>query len=102
MDKIYNGEYKITSPFGKRNLDGDNRTHKGEDHVGLTNKNVITPTSGRVVSSQIITNKTNPTWEWGNYVKIDDLNGYYLFFCHLAKRLVSVGQKSRRRSSNWY
>lgn len=92
MDKIYKGEYKITSPFGERNLDGDKRFHKGEDHVGISNKYVVAPTSGKIISSTIITNKNIPTWEWGNYVKMDDLNGFYLFFCHLASRSVEVGQ----------
>lgn len=83
----------MTSPFGPRVLEnGDNRFHHGEDHVGLDSKNVICPTNGIVASSQIIYNKSNKTWEWGHYVKIDDLNGYYLFFCHLYKRLVYVGQ----------
>lgn len=82
----------MTSPFGPRILDGDDRFHWGEDHVGLNSKYIITPTNGKVISSQIIYSKTNKTWEWGNYVKVDDLNGYYLFFCHLSLRLVKVGQ----------
>ena len=93
MDKIYKGEYKITSPFGPRSLNGDERPHKGEDYVGITDKIVVSPTLGKVVSSQIITDRNNATWEWGNYVKIDNLNGYYLFFCHLSARLVKVGDK---------
>lgn len=92
MSKLYEGEYKITSPFGPRNLSGDTRPHKGIDCVGINSKNIIAPTNGMIVSSQIITNKSNPTWEWGNYVKMDDLNGFYLFFCHLATRRVKVGQ----------
>ena len=97
MAKLYQGEYKITSYFGPRVLsNGDRRVHKGIDCVGLTSKNVIAPTNGKIVSSQIITEKNSPvwgdTWEWGNYVKMDDLNGYYLFFCHLSSRNVKVGQ----------
>ena len=83
----------MTSPFGPRVLEGDDRFHYGEDHVGITSKNIICPTNGYVVSSQIIYNKNNITWEWGHYIKIDDLNGYYLFSCHLSKRLVYSGQK---------
>lgn len=91
--KLYQGEYDITSPFGPRTLEnGDKRPHKGIDCVGRDNKYIVVPTNGKIVSSQIITNKANPTWEWGNYVKMDDLNGYYLFFCHLNKRLVTAGQ----------
>ncbi|MGD9569036.1 MAG: M23 family metallopeptidase [Sedimentibacter sp.] len=71
---------------------GDTRAHHGIDCVGIESKNIIAPTNGRIVSSQMITNKANPTWEWGNYVRMDDLNGYWLFFCHLSKRLVKIGQ----------
>lgn len=91
--KLYKGNYRISSPYGNRRLEnGDNRFHKGIDYVGIDSKEIITPTNGRIVSSQIITDKNNPTWEWGNYVKMDDLNGYYLFFCHLANRNVRAGQ----------
>lgn len=91
--KLYQGEYTITSPFGPRTLEnGDKRPHKGIDCVGKTNKNIVAPTNGKIITSQIILNKTNPTWEWGNYIKMDDLDGYYLFFCHLSKRLVIPGQ----------
>ena len=93
MSRLYVGESVMTSPFGPRGLEGDDRFHYGEDHVGITSKNIICPTNGYVVSSQIVYNKANRTWEWGHYIKIDDLNGYYLFFCHLSKRLVYSGQK---------
>lgn len=91
--KLYKGNYRISSPYGNRKLDnGDNRFHSGIDYVGIDSKEIIAPTNGKIISSQIITDKNNPTWEWGNYVKMDDLNGYYLFFCHLANRNVKVGQ----------
>lgn len=92
MAKLYSGEYKITSWFGPRDLNGDKRPHKGIDCVGTTSKNIIAPTNGRIITSTMITDKSNLTWEWGNYVKMDDLNGYYLFFCHLASRAVQAGQ----------
>lgn len=91
--KLYKGNYRISSPYGNRKLDnGDNRFHSGIDYVGIDSKEIIAPTNGKIISSQIITDKSNPTWEWGNYVKMDDLNGYYLFFCHLSSRSVKVGQ----------
>lgn len=91
--KLYKGNYRISSPYGNRKLDnGDNRFHSGIDYVGIDSKEIIAPTNGKIISSQIITDKNNPTWEWGNYVKMDDLNGYYLFFCHLSSRSVKVGQ----------
>ena len=92
--KLYDGEYKITSWFGPRTLsNGDKRTHKGIDCVGLTSKNVIAICDATVASSQQITNKANSTWEWGNYIRLDDGHGYSLFYCHLDKRLVVKGDK---------
>lgn len=92
MSKLYQGACRISSPFGTRTLGSDNRFHKGIDYVGIDSKNIIAPTNGKIISSQIITNKSNLTWEWGNYVKMDDLNDFWLFFCHLSKRCITVGQ----------
>jgi len=91
--KLYDGNYMVSSGYGPRKLDnGDSNFHKGIDYVGIDSKNIITPTNGKIVTSQIITDRNNLTWEWGNYVKMDDLNGFYLFFCHLSKRLVNTGE----------
>lgn len=91
--KLYNGIYRISSPYGNRLLsNGDSRFHPGIDYVGTDSKEIIAPTNGKIIFSQIITDKSNLTWEWGNYIKMDDLNGYWLFFCHLNKRLVNAGQ----------
>ncbi len=92
---IYKGEYKITSPYGPRNLNGDNRFHKGVDFVG-TDKTIIAPCDGIIQRSTIITDKSNPTWEWGNYVRLDTEDKHLLYFCHLSKRLVTVGQKVKK------
>ncbi len=91
--KLYENNYVITSPFGPRNLDGDTRPHKGIDCVGLTSKNVLALTECTVLSSQIIIDKGSLTWEWGNYIKLDDGYGYYPHYCHLSKRLVVKGAK---------
>lgn len=97
MTKLYEGEYLITSRFGPRNLaNGDDRPHKGIDTVGIDNRYVVALTNGTVISSQIITNRSNRTWEWGNYIKISDGYGYSLFYCHLAERLVTNGTKVRK------
>lgn len=93
MTKLYEGDYKITSPFGPRNLNGDKRFHKGIDCVGLSSKNVLAICDATVVSSQIILDKANVTWEWGNYIKLDDGYGYFPHYCHLSKRQVTKGDK---------
>ncbi len=90
--KLYDGKYRVSSGYGPRVLsNGDTNFHKGIDYVGIDSKKIITPTNGRIITSQIITDRNNLTWEWGNYVKMDDLNGYFLFFCHLSERLVKAG-----------
>lgn len=48
---------------------------------------------GVVGQSLIIQNRNDPTWEWGNYVRVDSADKrHYVFYCHLASRLVSTGQ----------
>jgi len=96
LTELYDGEYKITSWFGPRTLaNRDKRPHKGIDCVGLSSKNVIAVCDATVMSSQQIADKTNATWEWGNYIKLNDGFGYSLFYCHLEKRLVIKGGKVR-------
>lgn len=90
---IYAGKFKVTSPFGWRLLNGTTDNHKGIDVVGLDDKHVCAVRPGVVGASQIITDRSNRTWEWGNYVRIDGDDGMYYYYCHLDKRLVSVGQR---------
>lgn len=92
---IYNGKYKVTSPFGLRVLNGKQDDHKGIDVVGMDDKHVCVVISGVVGASTIIRDKSNRTWEWGNYVRIDGDDGKRYYYCHLAERLVSVGQRVR-------
>ena len=93
---IYSGRFAVTSPFGWRLLNGKNDNHKGIDVVGLEEKFVCAVRPGIVRASQIITDKSNRTWEWGNYVRIDGDDGMYYYYCHLDKRLVSVGQRVKK------
>jgi murein DD-endopeptidase MepM/ murein hydrolase activator NlpD len=90
---IYSGKFKVTSPFGQRTLNGQPDDHPGIDVVGITDKHVCAVVGGRVVSSTIITNKSDRTWEWGNYVRVDGDDGRRYYYCHLSKRLVSVGRR---------
>ena len=89
MRLIFQGRNRVTS--GYRLPDRPN--HNGLDIVGDDSHDVLCPVSGTVKSSTIITDKSNSTWEWGNYVRVDDAQGNRLFFCHLDSRAVSVGQK---------
>ncbi len=45
------------------------------------------------MQSQIVTDRQNRTWEWGNYVCVKTDNGQYHYYCHLKSRAVSKGQR---------
>lgn len=90
---IYPGAFSVTSPFGWRVLNGQNDNHKGIDVVGADSKKVCAVRSGVVGASQIITDRSNRTWEWGNYIRIDGDDGMKYYYCHLDTRLVFAGQR---------
>lgn len=92
MQLPYKGEVRVSSPFGWRTLFGKRVYHKGIDLVG-TDKTVRAVVGGVVGQSTIITDPKNRTSEWGNYVRVDGEDGRLYYYCHLAKRIVSRGDK---------
>lgn len=88
----YKGEVRVSSPFGWRTFGGKRVYHKGVDLVG-TDKTVRAVVGGVVGQSIIITDPASRTSEWGNYVRIDGEDGRLYYYCHLAQRLVSRGDK---------
>ena len=92
MQLPYQGDVRISSPFGWRMLCGKRVYHKGIDLVG-TDKTVRAVVGGVVGQSIIITDPKNRTSEWGNYVRVDGEDGRLYYYCHLSQRLVSRGDK---------
>lgn len=88
------GKVTLTSKFGWRNLNGEQNYHKGIDLSG-TDKVLVAPCDGVIGSSTIITDKSNLTWQWGNYIRIDTDNGLQILMCHMAERKVKVGERVR-------
>lgn len=86
------GKATLTSHFGWRTLNGQKDYHKGVDLSG-TDKTLVAPCDGVIGSSTIITDKSNLTWQWGNYIRIDTADGLKIYMCHMAQRKVKVGQK---------
>lgn len=86
------GTVTLTSRYGWRTLNGSRNWHNGIDLSG-TDKTLVAPCDGVIGRSLIIMDKTNRTWEWGNYVRIDRADGLKIYMCHMAERLVNVGQK---------
>lgn len=86
------GTVRVSSVYGWRTLGGAKKRHKGVDLVG-TDKTVTAAVAGTVGQSIMITDPTNRTSEWGNYVRVDGEDGRKYYYCHLAKRLVERGAK---------
>ncbi|MBQ7821184.1 MAG: M23 family metallopeptidase [Clostridia bacterium] len=87
------GDVKITSKYGYRTLKGVTGFHGGLDLVGSKTDEVVSVTNGVVLWSQIVTDKNNPTWQWGNYVAVSGDDGNTVYYCHLSERKVKAGQR---------
>ena len=87
------GNIKITSKYGYRVLNGASGFHSGLDIVGSKSSEIVSVSNGVVLWSQMVTDKSNPTWEWGNYVAVSGDDGNTIYYCHLAERKVSAGQR---------
>ena len=86
---------RVTSPYGNRVLSGKKEFHGGYDLVGVGSYEVLAVVPGKVVRSRIVTDKTDPTWQWGNYVCVRGTDGLDYYYCHLASRAVTEGQTVR-------
>ena len=86
-------QVKLTSGYGNRVLNGKANFHAGYDLVGIGSRTVVAAVGGTVVVSRIITDKSNRTWEWGNYVCVRGDDGRQYYYCHLASRTVEKGTR---------
>lgn len=86
---------RLTSPYGYRTdpiTGAAHSWHGGIDLVGVDGR-IVAAMGGTVAVSQIVTDKQNPTWQWGNYVCVLGDDGNYLYYCHMAERAVRVGER---------
>lgn len=93
---VNDNRVRISSPFGYRTdpiTGAQGVFHAGLDLVGINDKTICAPVDGVVIVSQMVTDKTNRTWEWGNYIAINGDDGLIYYLCHLAERTAKVGQK---------
>ena len=85
---------RLVSCYGYR-LDpftGQLSNHSGYDLVSDGDKTVCAVADGKVMFSRMITDTSNRTWEWGNYVCVRGDDGYLYYYCHLSVRKVSAGE----------
>ena len=88
------GTVRVTSPYGRRFIFGYWEMHRGIDLVGdAKDKTVRAVADGTIARSMIVTDPSNRTSQWGNYVRLDLSDGRMIYYCHLASRLVKAGQK---------
>lgn len=95
LSPFESNRYRVTSPYGQRTINGASQFHNGVDLVGEGGTAVCSVCDGKVVSSTIITDKSNRTWEWGNYVCVE-ADGKRIYYCHLASRSVKVGDMIKK------
>ena len=89
-------KYRVTSPYGQRILNGASQFHNGVDLVGDGTKAVCAVCDGAVIQSRIVTDKSNATWQWGNYVSVQASDGTVHYYCHLDSRAVKAGDKVKK------
>lgn len=87
--------FRVASPFGYRTdpiTGASGSWHGGVDLVG-NDRNVRAVMGGWVINSRIITDTSNKTSEWGEYVSIWGDDGLATYYCHLESRTVKAGQR---------
>lgn len=91
---IFKGRNQIPYAYGCYGYTrgGGKTWHGGQDIVGLDDVRVRALRGGKVIRSRIVTDKSNLTWEWGNYVTIQTDSGEQDIYAHLDSRAVVVGQ----------
>ena len=87
------GQVRITSPYGNRVLNGAPDWHSGLDFVSDGDKQIVAVSDGVVLQSRMVTDKSNRTWEWGNYVSVQGGDGKIIYYCHMSARRVAQGQR---------
>lgn len=93
LSPFYGGEFRLTSVYGERFLNGKKENHHGIDLVGISSKKICSISNGIIVVSQMVTDKNDPTWEWGNYVAVMGDDKKIVYYCHLSERIANVGER---------
>ena len=91
---IFKGRNQIPYAYGCYGYTrgGGTTWHGGQDIVGLDDVRVRALRGGKVIRSRIVTDHSNLTWEWGNYVTVETECGEQDIYAHLDSRAVVAGQ----------
>ena len=92
---IFSGKNRVTSVYGNRTMNGSTSFHGGIDIVGEDSKDVRSVCDGTVYQVQKwdgYTRSGNSMQTYGNLIIIQDKEGYFYYYAHLAKIAVKEGQ----------
>lgn len=92
MRPPFESEFRVSSSYGTRTdpFTGAETFHGGIDLVSA-DRSVRAAVAGRVLKSRMVTDHSDRTWEWGNYVSVYGVDGRIYYYCHLDYRLVADG-----------
>lgn len=83
------GQFRVTSGIGIRTIPEigyNNVPHYGLDIVGVSSKNIVAVFPGRV--GNVVQGEPS----WGNYVRVDGEDGYFIYYCHMSRTIAVRGQ----------
>lgn len=94
MNGPLKGKFKVTQIF-------KGAGHKGIDMVGADSKNIYSTVNGTVEAARWDTkygsSQIDTQYGMGQYVRIkSDEDGYYYYFAHMSKLMVTAGQKVKK------
>jgi murein DD-endopeptidase MepM/ murein hydrolase activator NlpD len=85
----FKGNFRVTSPYGERILNGKKEFHKGIDLVGLDDITVYSVSDGKVTTGF----QANGA---GNYIVVTMNDGRRVFYMHLRSFCVKNGQRIKK------
>lgn len=85
---LLHGRFKVSCEYGRKG-NWAKGSHSGIDIIGLSSKTVYATCDGTV-------SRTGFDKSYGNFVVVKGNDGYYHWFCHLARISVSTGQRVSR------
>ena len=95
---MFDGRNEVPFWYSVYNAKRSKGPHRGIDVRGLDSDRILCPVNGTVRTATIITNKSDPTWEWGWYLRIDDAQGnkHYFAHCLVSSFAVQPGSKVQK------
>ena len=93
---IFAGRNQVPYGYGCYNYRrSSGSVHRGIDIVGLDDDVIRSTIVGTVRRALIVTGRSDLTWQWGYYVRVDDAKGNKHYFCHMdaGSFKVKVGQR---------